>query len=55
MYLCHQPYAIWLGEFPRPAPLRAFLAYASAAMAVLAAVSMAIERRLNTLVARVLA
>ncbi|MBI4514191.1 MAG: acyltransferase [Deltaproteobacteria bacterium] len=55
LYLLHQPYVIWLGDTMRErTTLASFTAVAVAATAVLALVSMAIERGVNRVVARVL-
>lgn len=54
LYLFHQPYVIWLGESLRAATMPVFVACAVAAMVILAAVSITIERGVNALVARVL-
>ncbi|HUI27956.1 MAG TPA: acyltransferase [Candidatus Kryptonia bacterium] len=54
LYLLHQPFVIWLGETLRGKAIAEFVALALIAVAVLAVASMAIERRVNAAVARVL-
>lgn len=52
LYLLHQPYMIWLGTTLRGESLAVFLIADAAAVAVLAYIAMAIEKRVNALVAR---
>jgi peptidoglycan/LPS O-acetylase OafA/YrhL len=54
LYLLHQPYMIWLGNSLQGRGLPTFVAIAVVTTAVLAVLSMAIERSVNAAVARVL-
>jgi peptidoglycan/LPS O-acetylase OafA/YrhL len=53
LYLLHQPYVLWFGEWARPLPGPAFLPLAVVLIAVLATVSSEVERRVNALVSRI--
>jgi peptidoglycan/LPS O-acetylase OafA/YrhL len=53
LYLLHQPYVIWIGAQVRDQRMRTFVPVAMVTTAVLALVSMWIERGVNRVVARV--
>jgi len=54
LYLFHQPYVIWVGAQVRGGPILTFIPVALVTTAVLAVVSMWIERHVNALATRVL-
>ncbi len=54
LYLIHQPYVIWLGLRIRPQPILMFLLIFLAALAVLSAWGILLEKTTNAVIARIL-